>query len=311
MDSRYTSELRIGSRRDRDSTKNGSALARMPHAQGSPVDYIARGTYPRVRGQQVVLNATYANTMEGLLRGVVHIVDGDASFRTTIQRRLELAGYEVETYASAHQLLKQVPDECVSCCILLELRIPGMDGPALQSRLNELGSTVPIIFVAANPDIPTTVRAIKAGAEDFLIKPVSAEILLAAVEKALLRHQGSRMLKSRREKDEACVAALTPRERQVFGLVVCGQLNKQIAYELGCTLRTIKAHRHRVMEKLQARSLAELVSLAERVGFLSSAAGREPQDIKFNSVTLVARTAVRSDAHRTTRENKQLLDARL
>jgi FixJ family two-component response regulator len=145
-----------------------------------------------------------------------------------------------------------------------------LTGPELQERLGELGSTLPIIFLTGHPDIPATVRAIKAGADDFLTKPVSSDDLLQAIERAIARHEASRGLKSKLDVVRAHVAALTPRERQVFDLVVRGQANKQAARVLGCTERTIKAHRHRVMEKMQVRTLPELVSLAERVGVVSA-----------------------------------------
>ena len=216
--------------------------------------------------------------MEGLLPGFVHIVDDDASFRTAIERRLKHAGYEVATYASAQHLLERLPSESVPSCILLDVQIPGLDGPALQSRLSELGSTLPIIFLTGHPDIPATVRAIKAGADDFLIKPVSSDELLRAIELAIVRHEARRGLKSRLDMVCARIAALTPREREVFELVVRGNTNKQIARALGWTERTIKAHRHRVMEKMQVQTLAELVSLAERVGVCASATGQTAQE---------------------------------
>jgi FixJ family two-component response regulator len=203
------------------------------------------------------------------VQGIVHIVDDDPSFRTAVERRLRHAGYEVATYASAKHLLDCLP--AVLGCILLDVRIPGMSGPELQERLSELGSTLPIIFLTGHPDIPTTVRAIKAGAADFLTKPVSSEDLLQAVERAITHHDVARSLKSKLDIVRAHVSALTPRERQVFDLVIRGDTNKHIARALGCTERTIKAHRHRVMEKMQVRSLAELVSLAERVGVAVSA----------------------------------------
>jgi RNA polymerase sigma factor (sigma-70 family) len=195
----------------------------------------------------------------------VHVVDDDASFRTAMERRLRHAGYEVATYASAQDLLDQLPSESTPSCILLDVRIPGLGGPALQTRLSELGSTLPIIFLTGYPDIPTTVQAIKAGADDFLTKPVSSEDLLQAIERAIAHHEMTRSTKSKLDIVRAHVSALTPRERQVFDLVIRGDTNKHIARALGCTTRTIKAHRHRVMEKMQVRSLAELVSLAERV----------------------------------------------
>ena len=204
--------------------------------------------------------------VEGLLPGFIHIVDDDASFRTAIERQLKHAGYKVATYPSAQHLLEQLPSEDVPSCILLDVQLPGLDGPALQSRLSELGSTLPIIFLTGHPDIPTTVRTIKAGADDFLTKPVSSDELLRAIERAIGRHEARRDLKSRLDIVCARISALTPREREVFELVIRGDTNKQVARALGCTERTIKAHRHRVMEKTRAQTLAELVSLAERVG---------------------------------------------
>jgi FixJ family two-component response regulator len=201
--------------------------------------------------------------------GVVHVVDDDASFRKAMERRLMQAGYEVSTYPSAQHLLDCLPSESIPSCVLLDVRIPGLDGPALQTRLSELGSTLPIVFLTGHPDIPITVRAIKAGADDFLTKPVSSDVLLQAIEHAIAHHEVTRGLKSKLDIVRAHIAALTPREREVFALIVRGNTNKQVARALGGTERTIKAHRHRVMEKMQVRSLAELVSVAERVGVMS------------------------------------------
>jgi FixJ family two-component response regulator len=207
------------------------------------------------------------------VQGLVHIVDDDASFRTAMERRLRRAGYEVAVYASAQPLLDRLPSEGVPSCILLDVRIPELSGPELQERLSELGSTVPIIFLTGHPDVPTTVRAIKAGADDFLTKPIPSDELLHAVERAIAHHEITRGLKSKLDMVRAHIAALTPRERQVFELVIRGNTNKQVARALGGTERTIKAHRHRVMEKMQVQSLAELVSLAERVGVLGGTSG--------------------------------------
>ena len=201
--------------------------------------------------------------------GRVHIVDDDASFRTAIERRLKRAGYEVATYPSAQHLLDRLPSESELGCILLDVRIPGLSGPELQGRLSELGSTLPIVFLTGYPDVSTTVRTIKAGAEDFLTKPVSSDELLHAIERAIARHEAARGLKSRLDIVRDHIAKLTPREREVFELVIRGKTNKQVANALGATERTIKAHRQRVMEKMQVQSLAELVSLAERVGVLA------------------------------------------
>lgn len=202
--------------------------------------------------------------------GTVHVVDDDASFRKAVERRLRKAGYDVVTYADASQLLDRLPDERQSGCILLDVRIPGLSGPELQYRLSELGLKFPIIFLTGYADVRTTVQAIKAGAEDYLTKPVTSECLLQAVAQAIARHKSLRCSRSRLDALRSQIGLLTPRERQVFELVVRGKINKQIAVQLGATERTIKAHRHKVMEKMQVQSLAELVSIAERVGVLAA-----------------------------------------
>jgi FixJ family two-component response regulator len=207
------------------------------------------------------------------VQACVHIVDDDASFLVAMERRLKHAGYEVATYASALHLLVNLPTESIPSCILLDVRIPDMDGPALQKRLAELGSTLPIIFLTGYIDIPVTVQAIKAGAANVLTKPVSSDDLLRAIDRAIAHHEVTRVLKSKLDMVRAHVSTLTPRERQVFERVIRGDTNKQAARAIGCTERTIKAHRHRVMEKMQVQTLPELVSLAERIG-IASAAGQ-------------------------------------
>jgi FixJ family two-component response regulator len=207
---------------------------------------------------------------EGKLPGLVHVVDDDASFRTAIERRLKFAGYEVETYASGEGLLDRLPGADRPGCILLDLQMPGLSGPDLQNRLIAIGSILPIVFLTGHADTPATVRAIKAGAEDFLTKPVSSEQLIDAIERAMARHQAARSRRSKLDTLGALVASLTPRERQVFDFMVRGKINKQIAHELGTTERTVKAHRHQVMEKMLVHSLAEVVSIAERLGMLDS-----------------------------------------
>ena len=206
------------------------------------------------------------------MTSIVHVVDDDASFRTAIERRLKKAGYEVATYPSAQELLERLPDENASGCILLDVQIPGLSGPELQVRLNALGSSLPIVFLTGHADIQTTVKTIKAGAQDFLTKPVSSEQLLGAIERALAHHVIARAQRSRLDVMRAQIAAFTPRELQVFELVVRGKINKQIAHELGTTERTIKAHRQQVMEKAKVQSLAELVSIAEQLGMLAQVA---------------------------------------
>jgi FixJ family two-component response regulator len=204
--------------------------------------------------------------------GLVHVVDDDESFRTAIARRLKKAGYEVATYSSAQQLLERLPDQNALGCILLDVRIPGLSGPELQARLNALGYSLPIVFLTGHADIQITVKTIKAGAQDFLTKPVSSDQLLGAIERALAQHETTRTQRSRLDAMRAQIAAFTPRERQVFELIVRGKINKQIAHELGTTERTIKAHRQQVMEKAKVQSLAELVSIAEKLGVLAQVA---------------------------------------
>jgi RNA polymerase sigma factor (sigma-70 family) len=141
----------------------------------------------------------------------------------------------------------------------------------LQTRLGELGSTLPIVFLTGYADIRTSVQTIKAGAEDFLTKPVSSEQLLRAVEQAIAHHEAACETRYKHDALRQSLLKLTPRERQVFECVVRGKINKQIAQQLGAAERTIKAHRHRVMEKMKVQSLAELVSIAERLGILAGA----------------------------------------
>jgi FixJ family two-component response regulator len=201
-----------------------------------------------------------------LLPSVVYVIDDDVSSHTATRQRLQLAGYEVQIYSSAEQFLDQQRGDSRLGCLLVDVNIPGPNGSELQARLFEAGSTLPVLFVSAYEDIKTVVQTVKAGAEDFLIKPVTSDILLAAIERAIARHDVSRKLQSELNLLRVLVATLTPRERQVYDLVIRGKKNKQIALELGATERTIKAHRHRIMEKMDARSLTELVLIAERLG---------------------------------------------
>jgi FixJ family two-component response regulator len=200
---------------------------------------------------------------------LVHVVDDDSLFRTAIARLLRASGYDVALYESSEQLLDNAPGDTPGC-ILLDVRMAGLDGLELQDRLKQMGSILPIVFLTGHGDLPTSVKAIKAGAEDFLAKPVAKDMLLASVERALALYRERHDLRTRLDNLRALVAKLTPREREVFALMVRGRLNKQIAYELGTSERTVKAHRHAVMEKLQVTSLAEAVSMAERLGMLQA-----------------------------------------
>jgi FixJ family two-component response regulator len=203
---------------------------------------------------------------EVVLPSVVYIVDDDVSFQTATQHRLQLSGYEVQVYSSAEQFLDQERDESRLGCLLVDASISGPNGPTLQARLHEAGSMLPVVFLSAHEDTKTIVQTIKDGAEDFLAKSVTYDVLLAAIERAVARHDVSLKLQSKLNLLRARVAMLTPRERQVYDLVIRGVINKQIAFELGSTARTIKAHRQRVMEKMSVRSLAELVVIAGRLG---------------------------------------------
>ena len=155
------------------------------------------------------------------------------------------------------------------------MRMVGVGGLEVQARLSKQGNILPIVFLTGHGDIPGSVRAIKAGAEDFLSKPVSKAKLLEAVERALVRYKERRQQRDRLDNLRALVSTLTPRESAVFALVVRGKLNKQIAHELGTSVRTVKAHRHAVMEKLKVRSLAEAVLIGEQLGFVSAVGASE------------------------------------
>ena len=181
-------------------------------------------------------------------------------------------------YKSGEELLAQLPTNAGSSCILLDIRIPGLSGPELQARLNDMGSHLPIVFLTGHGDISTTVQVIKAGAEDLLTKPVG-EGEIAGRHRARASRAGAcgRRSTTSSRRLRRLVNGLTPRERQVFERVARGRLNKQIAYELGSTERTVKAHRRNLMEKLGIKSLTKLVLIAERLGMLARPASSNDQ----------------------------------
>ena len=199
---------------------------------------------------------------------VIHIVDDDELVRTAVGRVLRAAGYQVSLYESAKQLLENLP-AAVRGCMLLDVQMPGLSGLQLQKILGEMSFELPIIFLSGHGDIPTSVRTIKAGAEDFLSKPAPKKLLLEAIERALNRYDETHERYARLGAFRELFSTLTPREREVFSLVVRGKLNKQIAHELGAAERTIKAHRHSIMQKFRVKSLAELVSIAEKLGLIA------------------------------------------
>jgi FixJ family two-component response regulator len=205
---------------------------------------------------------------------VVHIVDDDESFRQAISRLLRLSGYEVADYESAACFLRTIADARLGC-IVLDVQMPDFGGLQLQEELARLSGSWPIVFLTGHGDIPTSVRAIKAGAEDFLSKPVSKQTLLEAIERAFVRHAAIQQSQGQLNSFRSLISTLTPREGEVFALMVRGKLNKQIAFQLGTSERTIKAHRHMVMHKLQVQSFAEAVSIAERAGLLAPPSSAE------------------------------------
>jgi FixJ family two-component response regulator len=195
---------------------------------------------------------------------VVHVVDDDAGVRTGLCRLLEAVGYETRAYPSAGDFLLQDPGDAPGC-VLLDVRMPGPSGLDLQQALARRQEPLPIVFLSGHGDIPTSVQAVKAGAVDFLTKPVKRETLLAAVQGALEQNAARRAEREELRELQARYETLTPREREVFAHVVTGKLNKQIAGEVGAAERTVKAHRAHVMEKMQVGSLADLVRVAGRL----------------------------------------------
>ena len=200
----------------------------------------------------------------------VFVVDDDPSVRTALVRTLTSAGYRVRDFAAAQAFLDSGSHQQPGC-LILDLRLPDLDGMALYERLRAAGAWMPVIFLTGFGDIPTSVEAMKAGAMDFLPKPVADEVLLAAVEAALVEE--ARRRADRVEQDEIAgrLATLTARERQVMQLVLAGRLNKQIAGDLGISEKTVKVHRGRVMAKMGVPQVARLVSLVARAGLVPGA----------------------------------------
>jgi FixJ family two-component response regulator len=201
---------------------------------------------------------------EVALPGIVHVVDDDNGYRTAMGRLLAAAGHQPRLYASAKEYLAQT-DVTGPACVLLDLQMAGETGLDLQRALAERESTFPVVFVSGHGDIPSTVRAMRGGALDFLTKPVPTAVLLEAIAKALKRDLERRAQLDHRAELKRRYATLTPRERQVMAGVIAGRLNKQICYALNSAERTVKTHRARVMEKMKVRSVAELVRLAEEL----------------------------------------------
>jgi FixJ family two-component response regulator len=207
--------------------------------------------------------------MSARVPALVSVVDDDASVRRSLARLVKGAGYRVEAFASAHEFLARPPDDGPAC-LLLDVRMPGLTGLDLQETLSIAAHWTSIIFITGYRDVRASVKAMKAGAVDFLTKPVDDQELLGAIERAVARAGAARLEEDRITEIRERIKTLTPREAEVFALVVSGMLNKQISFDRGGSEKMVKVHRGRVMEKMRAGSLAELVRLADEGGVISA-----------------------------------------
>jgi len=195
----------------------------------------------------------------------IFVVDDDAAVRRSLTRLLRSAGWSAEAFASAGELLERAPI-CGPGCVLLDVDMPGISGLELQERMIDAGIFLPVVFLSGKGDIPMSVQAMKHGAVDFLVKPVEEAILFQALEQAIRRQAAEAAVRHQRDSIMARLALLSDREREVLELVLKGRLNKQIAYDLGIVEKTVKAHRGRIMEKMEARTIAELVHMCDTAG---------------------------------------------
>ena len=211
--------------------------------------------------------------------GTIHVVDDDRAFRTAIGRVLSAAGHTPRLYASAADYLASPQSGEGPACLIVDLRMPGINGLDFQSALAQRGDAHPVVFLSGHGDVPSTVRAMRNGALDFLTKPVQTVVLLEAIRVALERDVERAGRRTHLAELKQRYATLTPRERQVMAGVIAGRLNKQICYALRSAERTVKTHRARVMEKMGVRSVAELVRLAEELSGAGVALEPRPEGL--------------------------------
>jgi FixJ family two-component response regulator len=224
------------------------------------------GQPPHREGPKGPTGARVAGNGDQTDRPIVFVIDDDDSVRRSLERLLRSVDLDVQTFSSAKEFIDlPVPDR--PACVVLDLRLPGPSGLELQESLIQARRDVPIIFISGHADVPSSVRAIKAGAIDFLQKPFSDQALLDIIHRALQHDHAAREERAELAAIRKRFDTLTPRERDVLGLVIQGRLNKQIAGDLGISEKTVKFHRGRVMEKTQVGSVAELVRQSDRLGF--------------------------------------------
>jgi FixJ family two-component response regulator len=196
---------------------------------------------------------------------VILVVDDDVSVHKSLSRLIRAVGWNAETFSSAHEFMECMPFPGAAC-VLLDIQMPGLTGPELHEWMKSKGISLPVVFLTGHGDIPASVQAMKRGAVDFLLKPVDDEVLLETIRSAIAMHAMERSREKHQEEIKERHACLTAREREVIGQVIGGRLNKQIAADLGISVKTVKVHRARAMEKMGVRSVAALVQACNTAG---------------------------------------------